>query len=93
MLYFGIETGITKSKYIFFVARYYISQLNQSYWKKEAYMFQKDCCKASRNNVTIWIVIKKLFQKKLYTFPKKEMYLISNNNAFPNWSKHLEKGI
>jgi hypothetical protein len=37
--------------------------------------------------------MKKLFQTKLYTFPKKELYLISNNNAFPNWSKHLEKGM
>ena len=70
-------------------ARYYISQLNQSSWKRHAFFSRI----AATLQGTIWIVMKKLFQTKLYTFPKKELYLISNNNAFPNWSKHLEKGM
>ena len=89
MLYFGIETGTTKSKYISF-ARYYISQLNQSYWKRHT------CFKriAARLQGTIWIIMKKLFQTKLYTFPKKELLnciLFQTIMHFPSEASILKK--
>ena len=87
MLYFGIETGTPKSKYMF--CKILHSQLNQSSWKGQPF-FKRI---AATLQGTIWIVMKKCFQTKLYTFPKKELYLISDNNAFPAWSKHLEKGM
>jgi hypothetical protein len=91
MLYLGIETetGTPKSKYIFCKILHFPIQLNQSSWKRHTY-FKRI---AATLQGTIWIVMKKCFQTKLYTFPKKELYLISDNNACPNWSKHLEKGM
>jgi hypothetical protein len=49
MLYSGIETGTSKSKYMF-CKKYYISLLNQSSWKRHTFFFE-DCCKTSRNNL------------------------------------------
>jgi hypothetical protein len=46
-------------------------------------MFQKDCCKASRNNLDY--NEETLSNKVIYISQKGiiELYLISNNNAFP----------
>jgi hypothetical protein len=48
MLYFGIETGTPKSKYIFCTILHFPIE---SILVKKAYMFQKDCCNTSRNNL------------------------------------------
>ena len=72
----------------YFFARYY-SQLKQSSEKKNPFLKRT----AATLQGAVWVIMKKLFQTKLYKFPKKEFYLVFNNNAFPNWSKHLEKGM
>ena len=80
MLYFGIETGTSKSKYIVYFLQD-ITSPNLINPLEKRHTFFKTI--AATLQGTIWIVMKKLFQAKLYTFPKKELYLISDNNAFP----------
>ena len=59
-------------------------------WKKKNPFLKRT---AATLQGAVWVIMKKLFQTKLYKFPKKEFYLVFNNNAFLNWSKHLEKGM
>ena len=73
-----------------FFARYYISQLNQSSWKRHT------CFKriAATLQGTIWIVMKKFFQTKLYTFPKKELHFFVTQWCMSQlkqtfWKRHV----
>ena len=57
---------------------------------KKACISQKDCSNTSRSNLTY---NEEVLSNKVIYISQKEMYLISNRNAFPNWSKHLEKDM
>ena len=80
MLYFGIETGTPKSKYMF--CKILHSQLNQSSWKGQSF-FQKDCCNTSRNNLDCNIYI----SQKGIVFYFKQSCISQLKQA--SWKRHV----